>query len=184
LTRPPFHLSSRLIIVIENFSQLSHAEASASDMVCSGGGATFSGDAAMRRIILLIAALSQALIGAEAIAQAPALPSAPDWQPLTDPRHFISFSWDRASVVRDGDVVRAVVRVTPRIISAGPGYADFLTEIRCADRRSRVVRTTNYGRRGEPLIKNSVKAKFRHIKSDQDNILHAAVCPGAPLPPQ
>jgi hypothetical protein len=130
----------------------------------------------MRSISLLLASLTSALLGSPAAAQTPGPQATPDWQPLSDPADFISFSWNRASVVRDADVVRAVVRVTPRIISPGPGYADFLTEIRCADRRTRVVRTTNYGRRGEPIIKNSLKAKFRRIEADHDKTLHAAVC--------
>ena len=133
----------------------------------------------MRRIILLFASFALSLLGSPAAAQAPSPQPAPDWQPLSDPGDFVSFSWDRASVVRVGDGVRVVVRVTARIISAGPGYADFLTEIRCADRRTRVVRTTNYGRKGEPIIENSPKAKFRQIKSETDKTLHAAICPAS-----
>ena len=62
------------------------------------------------------------------------------------------------------------------MISAGPGYADFLTEIRCADARSRAVRTTNYGRNGVPIVKNHPKAKFRPIKADHEKAIRAAVC--------
>ena len=101
---------------------------------------------------------------------------APDWQLLSDPGDFMTFSWDRARIVRSGDVVQVVVRAKARIISAGPGHADFLTEIRCADARSRVVRTTNYGRNGAPIVKNHPKAKFRPIKADYQQAIRAAVC--------
>lgn len=132
----------------------------------------------MRSIVTLLVSL--ALPFAPASAQAPA----PDWQPLSDPADFISFSWDRASASREGDVVRVVVRVRARILSAGPGYADFLTEMRCADARTRIVRTTNYGRKGQPIVKNDAKAKFRRIKSDPDRILHAALCPASTPTPR
>lgn len=131
--------------------------------------------------VLLFASIGLTLAGARAAAQAPAPQPAPDWQPLSDPGDFVSFSWDRASVVREGDVVRVVVRAKARIMSPGPGHADFLTEIRCPDSRTRVVRTTNYGRKGEPIVRNSLKAKFRRIKSDPDRTLHSAVCQ-APTP--
>jgi hypothetical protein len=118
-----------------------------------------------------------ALLATPAAAQAPAPQAPPDWQPLSDPGAFMSFSWDRASVARDGDVFRVVVRVKARIVSPGPGHADFLTEIRCSDSRTRVVRTTNYGRNGEPIVDNRPKAKFRRIKSNSDEKLRAALCP-------
>ena len=88
----------------------------------------------------------------------------------------MTFSWDRARIVRAGDVVQVVVRVKAAMISAGPGHADFLTEIRCADARSRVVRTTNYGRTGQPIVENHPKAKFRPIKADYMKAIRAAVC--------
>ena len=133
----------------------------------------------MVNALLLFASIALPAFATPAAAQAPVAKAAPNWQPLSDPGDFMSFSWDRASVVRDGDVVRVVVRLTPRIISPGPGYADFLTEITCSDSRTRVVRTTNYGLQGQPIVKDHPKAKFRGIKSDHDRTLHAALCPAS-----
>ena len=124
--------------------------------------------------------LALAMLAATSAWPGAAQPSAPtpaaDWQLLSDPGDFMTFSWDRARIVRSGDVVQVVVRVKARIISAGPGHADFLTEIRCADARSRVVRTTNYGRNGAPIVKNHPKAKFRPIKAGFEQAIRAAVC--------
>src|SRR5687768_7013950 len=126
----------------------------------------------MRSIAL---ALLAATVASSAAAQPSASQPAPDWQLLNDPGAFMTFSWDRARIVRSGDVVQVVVRAKAAIISAGPGFADFLTEIRCADNRSRTVRTTNYGRAGQPIVKNHPKAKFRPIKADHEEAIRAGV---------
>ena len=122
------------------------------------------------------AQLFASLILAASTAQAPPPERAPDWQLLNNPTEFVVFWWDRASVVRDGDIVRVVVRTKPRIVTPGPGYADFLTEIRCADRTSRIIRTTNYGMKGEPLVDDDAKAKFRKIDAPYAEKLRSSVC--------
>lgn len=125
--------------------------------------------------LLLLPALLAATLPGPGAAQPSAKP-AQDWQLLSDPGAFMTFSWDRSRIARSGDVVQVVVRVKAAIVSPGPGHADFLTEIRCADSRSRIVRTTNYGRAGQPIVKNHPKAKFRPIKSPDTETIRAAVC--------
>jgi hypothetical protein len=128
----------------------------------------------MRRIALLLASL--ALAFSETPVPAQTSQPAADWQALANPGDFVTFWWDRASLVHDGDVVRAVVRARAHVISPSGGYADLLTEIRCADRMSRVVRTTNYGRKGEPIAENHPKATFHKIETPFEEALRAAVC--------
>ena len=109
----------------------------------------------------------------------------PDWQALTKPG-FVTYFWDRASTVRRGDVVQVMVRAKANIVSAGPGHGDWLTEISCADRRWRIVRTINYGRNNEAIVEATPKVRFRKIKPGYHEALRAAVCPaqGADVPSQ
>jgi hypothetical protein len=103
-------------------------------------------------------------------------PPAPDWQ-LLSRNHLISMAWDRASLVRRGDVVEIVVRATADI-APRPSHGDFLTEIRCSDRRARIVRTTNYAPDGAALVEESPRAKFFRIKPNTyHETMRAAVCP-------
>jgi hypothetical protein len=100
----------------------------------------------------------------------------PDWSPLFPQTRAITLAWDRAHPVRRGDVVEVVVRATTHI-GARSGHVDILTEIRCPDRRARIVRTTNYGPDGAPLVEDRPKAKFFKIKANTyHEIIRAAVC--------
>lgn len=129
----------------------------------------------LQRRFRLIAALAASL-AAPSLAQAPEPPRAPDWQPLSR-SGLIAMSWDRASVVRTGDLVQVVLRaeLAPGIGALAPG--DFLNEIRCSDARVRVIRTTNYTPDGEPLREGSPRARFERIRpgSDEERV-RAAVC--------
>lgn len=127
----------------------------------------------MPRPLIRLAALAAFLAAAApAFGQAPA----PDWAPLFAQTGPIRLAWDRANPVRRGDVVEVVIRATSHI-GANSGHADILTEIRCADRRARVVRVTNHGPDGVPAVEERPKAKFFKIKANTyHEIVRAAVC--------
>lgn len=117
-----------------------------------------------------------AALAASAAAQPPSPPPAADWQPLSKSRGPLSLAWDRAGTVRRGDVVELVVRATADF-GPKPRHGDFLTEIRCGDRRVRVIRTTNYAADGTPLVEDHPKAKFFAIKAKTYyETIRAAVC--------
>ena len=127
----------------------------------------------MRSATLLALA---ALAAAPAAAQPSTAPPAPDWQPLFKTTGPVILAWNRAHVVRRGDVVEVVVRATFNVGRA-PKQGDFLTEIRCGDRKARVVRTTNYAADGTPSAEDHPKAKFFRIKPNTyHETIRAAVC--------
>src|SRR4051812_34866507 len=81
---------------------------------------------------------------------------APDWQRLFPGSNSpATLSWDRASVAREGDLVRLVVRAEASFGAGQPSHGDFLYEFRCPDSKFRVVRTTNYTPAGEPLVEDT-----------------------------
>ena len=117
-----------------------------------------------------------ALAAAPAAAQPSAAAPAPDWERLSLSTAMVTLSWDRARVVRRGDVVEVVVRVVFNVGRA-PKTGDFLTEIRCADRKARIIRTTNYSADGAPVAEDHPKAKFFKIKPNTyHEPIRAAVC--------
>lgn len=117
-----------------------------------------------------------ALAAAPAVAQTAPSASAPDWQPLFKTSGPVTLTWDRARIIRRGDVVEVVVRAVFDVGRA-PRQGDFLNEIRCRDRKARVVRTTNYAADGALLAEDHPKAKFFKIKPNTyHETIRAAVC--------
>ena len=102
--------------------------------------------------------------------------AAPDWSPLFAQTGAITLAWDRANPIRRGDVVEIVVRATSHI-GARSGHADIFTEIRCADRRARIIRVANHGPDGPGPVEERPKAKFFKIKANTyHETIRAAVC--------
>lgn len=100
-------------------------------------------------------------------------PAPPDWQVVRRDAVEVT-SWDRAGVVRDGDLVQVPVKTEFAFIG---GYGVFIFEIRCSDSRFRVIRTYSHQPDGEVLTEETPRTRFGRIHRDSsDQRIRDAVC--------
>ena len=100
-------------------------------------------------------------------------PAAPDWQVVRQDA-METTSWDRAGVVRNGDLVQVPVKTEFAFIG---GYGVFIFEIRCSDSRFRTIRTYSHQPDGEVLTEETPRTRFGRIHRDSsDRLIRDAVC--------